>query len=56
MRMSADDQANTQARLDDPLTAIASALSHLRYGVVQVTVHDGKVMQIEVTERQRFKD
>jgi len=34
--------------------ALAAAVADLRYGVVQLTVHDGKVVQLDVTERQRF--
>lgn len=37
-----------------PLTAVAEALSRLRYGAVHLTVHDGRVVQLDVTERQRF--
>lgn len=36
------------------LEAVGEAVSRLRYGVVQLTVHDGKVVQLDVTERQRF--
>jgi hypothetical protein len=36
------------------LSAVADALSRLRYGAVHLTVHDGKVVQLDVTERQRF--
>lgn len=36
------------------LDAVADALSRLRYGAVHLTVHDGKVVQLDVTERQRF--
>jgi hypothetical protein len=36
------------------LDAVVSAVGKLRYGVVQLTVHDGKVVQLDVTERQRF--
>jgi hypothetical protein len=42
--------ASNQATLD----AVAEALSNLRYGAVHLTVHDGKVVQLDVTERQRF--
>lgn len=34
--------------------AVSDAVGKLRYGVVQLTVHDGKVVQLDVTERQRF--
>ncbi|PKP63227.1 MAG: DUF2292 domain-containing protein, partial [Alphaproteobacteria bacterium HGW-Alphaproteobacteria-9] len=30
--------------------------SRLRYGAIQLTVHDGRVMQIDVTERKRLND
>ncbi len=33
---------------------LAKAVSDLRYGVVQITVHDGRVVQLDVTERHRF--
>jgi hypothetical protein len=36
------------------LDAVAGAVGKLRFGVVQLTVHDGKVVQLDVTERQRF--
>lgn len=47
--------AQTQARLTDiVLDALDHAVEKLRFGVVQLTVHDGKVVQLDVTERQRF--
>jgi len=36
------------------LAHVAEALDRVRYGVVQLTVHDGRVMQVDVTERRRF--
>jgi hypothetical protein len=36
------------------LAAVSEALSRLRYGAIHLTVHDGKVVQLDVTERQRF--
>jgi len=38
----------------EPLQVVAEALERLRYGAIQLTVHDGKVMQVDVTERRRF--
>lgn len=38
------------------LAAVQEALAKLRYGAIQLTVHDGKVMQIDVTERKRLHD
>ena len=36
------------------LETVADAIGRLRYGQVQLTIHDGKVVQLDVTERQRF--
>lgn len=46
-------------RSGDPAEAlgvVSDALSRLRYGAIQLTVHDGRVMQIDVTERKRLGD
>ncbi|PEQ13236.1 hypothetical protein B2G71_07285 [Novosphingobium sp. PC22D] len=42
------------ARSHAALTAVAEAVSRLRYGAVHLTIHDGRVVQLDVTERQRF--
>jgi hypothetical protein len=52
--MGADRLPLCSAELPDHLRVVAEALERLRYGVVQLTVHDGKLMQIDVTERRRF--
>ncbi|OPA80063.1 hypothetical protein BVG16_04750 [Paenibacillus selenitireducens] len=33
---------------------IAALLNGMEYGSVQITVHDGKIVQMERTERKRF--
>ena len=38
----------------EPLFAVAEALERLHYGVIQLTVHDGKLVQLEITEKLRF--
>lgn len=52
------DRAEASARIGPAhhatLAAVADALTRLRYGAVHLTVHDGKVVQLDVTERQRF--
>ena len=30
------------------------ALSRLRFGTIQLTVHEGRLVQVDVTERNRF--
>jgi len=47
-------QSPAAPQRDVPITAIADAISKLRFGAVVLTVHDGKLVQMDVTERQRF--
>ena len=42
--------------LPEALALVSEALGRLRYGAIQLTVHDGRVMQIDVTERKRLTD
>lgn len=42
--------------LPEVLAVISDALSRLRFGAIQLTVHDGRVMQIDVTEKKRLND
>jgi hypothetical protein len=42
------------AKAEKPLDAVAEALERMRFGVIQLTVHDGRLVQIDVTERRRF--
>lgn len=40
----------------DPLAClVAQALRGLKFGSVEVVVHDGRVVQLERRERQRFE-
>ena len=36
------------------LDAVTGVIGKLRFGTVLVTVHEGKVVQIDTTERRRF--
>ena len=36
------------------LDAVAEAVARLRYGTIQLTIHEGKVVQLDVTDRLRF--
>jgi hypothetical protein len=36
------------------LRLIADALARLRFGSIQLTVHEGKLVQMEVTEKTRL--
>lgn len=53
-RNSAPDPAPDQR--ERALVAINEALDGLRYGTIILTVHDSKVVQLEVTEKKRFRN
>ncbi len=36
------------------LDVIADTLARVRYGSVAVTVHDGKIVQLDITEKRRL--
>lgn len=38
----------------DVLAYIASALAELRFGALEITVHEGRIVQIERREKHRF--
>lgn len=37
-----------------PLESVMEALGRIRFGAIQLTVHDGRLVQVDVTERRRF--
>ena len=41
-------------KLSEPLLQVVEAIDRLRFGVIQLTVHDGKLVQLEITEKRRF--
>ncbi len=45
---------NTTQLTDEVLNEIARAISELRYGSIEITVHEGRVTQIEKREKVRF--
>ena len=44
------------ASLSEPMRAVLDALNSLRFGAIQLTVHDGKLVQVDITERKRFSN
>lgn len=42
-------------QIEDSLASVREALTGLRYGGIQLTVHEGRVVQIEITEKRRLK-
>jgi hypothetical protein len=54
MRVSNDKITDLRPKLAEPLIAVAEAVERLRFGVIQLTVHEGKLVQLEITEKLRF--
>jgi hypothetical protein len=44
-----------QQQLEDSLVSVREALVGLKYGNVSLTVHEGRIVQIDVTEKKRLK-
>jgi hypothetical protein len=55
--MSAESTAIPRQEAGEPewLTLVRSQVRSLRFGVVQLVVHDGRVTQIERTEKTRLE-
>lgn len=47
--------AEIARQLEDSIASVREALSGLKYGNVSLTVHEGRVVQIDVTEKKRLK-
>lgn len=41
--------------LEESIASVREALAGLKYGNVSLTVHEGRVVQIDVTEKKRLK-
>jgi hypothetical protein len=48
------DQTTAQASVPDWIALVREKVESLRFGVVQLVVHDGRVTQIERTEKTRL--
>ncbi len=46
------DAAN---QIEQGIVSVREALWGLRYGQISLTVHEGRVVQIDVTEKKRLK-
>ncbi len=43
-----------EPRLSEVATQIADILQEIRFGSIEITIHEGKVVQIERKEKLRF--
>ncbi len=51
-----DTDKAKQSASSEILSSVAAALAKLSYGAIQLTVHNGRVVQLDITERRRFQD
>lgn len=51
---AAPPDGGRSAPAEDPLQAIREALRRLRFGTISLTVHDARIVQIDITEKKRF--
>lgn len=42
-------------QLEESVASVREALTGLRYGTIALTIHEGRVVQIDVTEKRRLK-
>lgn len=54
------DDGNQVVRTGTPLNGdaieiIRQSLARIRFGAIQLTVHEGKLVQVDVTEKRRFQ-
>lgn len=54
--MSAINEAAKGASEEVPraIQAVLEALDKLKFGAIQLTVHEGRLVQVDVTERHRY--
>lgn len=54
-----DINTSTGSRLaptrEEVINLIVEALGRLRFGAINLTVHEGKLVQVDITERKRFQ-
>ncbi|WP_432770056.1 MAG: YezD family protein [Sphingopyxis sp.] len=54
MPASNDPPANRREAAPRAVQTVLDALDKLRFGAIQLTVHEGKLVQVDVTERHRY--
>jgi hypothetical protein len=47
--------SDTLRLLEESIASVREALTGLKFGNVSLTVHEGRVVQIDVTEKKRLK-
>jgi len=48
------DRSPADPDREPAIAALREALDRLRFGTITLTVHNGRVVQLEITEKRRF--
>jgi hypothetical protein len=48
------NSAGSLQTLEEALRVIREKAGHLRFGTITLTIHEGRLTQLEVTEKRRF--
>ena len=48
------DKGPDESQIEQAVDALRQALRSLRYGSFSLTVHDGRIVQLDVTEKRRL--
>jgi hypothetical protein len=51
---SLSSSASPLVPADEALAAIRAHLERIRFGSIEITVHDGRIVQLDVTEKTRI--
>jgi hypothetical protein len=52
--LSGRSRGSEKEPLPDAIQSVLEALQKLKFGAIQLTVHEGRLVQVDVTERKRF--
>jgi hypothetical protein len=48
------EESSREPRMSEIATQIAEIIQEIRFGSIEITIHEGKVVQIERKEKLRF--
>jgi hypothetical protein len=51
---SGHGERNEKQPLPEAVQSVLAALDNLKFGAIQLTVHEGRLVQVDITERRRF--
>ncbi|MDZ3833025.1 MAG: YezD family protein [Sphingopyxis sp.] len=54
MTQSKDIGGDVPASVPRGVQTVLDALEKLRFGAIQLTIHEGRLVQVDVTERHRY--